>query len=268
MNVQPIDDIDLHAYVDGQLPAARRTEVAAWLAGDADAAARVQVYRAQREGLRALYDPVLDEPIPARFRDLTVEPARASGPRAGRFVPPWSLQRFAAGMMIAVFGGMLGWLAHDRLSPAAPPVANSLPHRAAIAHAVFSPDVRRPVEITAEQEDQLVAWLSKRMGTPVRPPKLGVVGYELVGGRLLPGGKGPVAQFMYQDGSGQRLTLYVSNEIAGNQDTAFRFADEGAVKVFYWVDGSFGYALSAGMPKDELARVAKAVYDQIDHPDR
>lgn len=264
MNVRPTDDTDLHAYVDGQLPADRRAEVAARLAGDADAAASVQAYRAQREGLRALYDPVLDEQIPPRLRHLAAAPASASGARTGRFVPPWSLQRFAAGMMIAVFGGMLGWLAHDRLSPTEPAMATSLPRQAAIAHAVFSPDVRRPVEVAAEQEDQLVAWLSKRMGTPVKPPRLGTVGYELVGGRLLPGSQGPVAQFMYQDGSGQRLTLYVSNEIAGNSDTAFRFAEEGAIKVFYWIDGTFGYALSAAIPRNELARVATAVYEQLE----
>jgi anti-sigma factor RsiW len=84
--------------------------------------------------------------------------------------------------------------------------------QAAIAHVVYSPDVRRPVEIGAEQEEQLVAWLSKRIGSPIRPPKLGKVGYELIGGRLLPGQSGPVAQFMYHDATGQRLTLYVSAE--------------------------------------------------------
>lgn len=124
--------------------------------------------------------------------------------------------------------------------------------------------MRRPVEVSAENEDQLVAWLSKRMGTPVRPPRLGPLGYELIGGRLLPGNIGPVAQFMYQDASGQRLTFYVSTENVSNQETAFRFAQEGKVNVFYWIDGKFGYALSASIDKGELARVATAVYEQIE----
>ena len=109
-----------------------------------------------------------------------------------------------------------------------------------------------------------MTWLSKRLGTPVRPPKLGALGYELIGGRLLPGNIGPVAQFMYHDASGQRLTLYVSTEIGRNQDTAFRFAKEGPVNVFYWIDGKFGYALSAGISKNELSRVATAVYEQLE----
>lgn len=61
---------------------------------------------------------------------------------------------------------------------------------------------------------------------------MGTLGYELIGGRLLPGNAGPVAQFMYHDSSGQRLTLYVSTEQTVSRDTGFRFAREGAVNVF------------------------------------
>ena len=50
-----------------------------------------------------------------------------------------------------------------------------------------------------------------------------------------------------------------------NRDTAFRFAQDGAVNVFYWIDGKFGSALSAGIDKGKLALVATAVYDQIEH---
>ena len=69
---------------------------------------------------------------------------------------------------------------------------------------------------------------------------------------------------MYHDGSAQRLTLYVTTEDASNRDTGFRFAKEGPVNVFCWIDGKFGYALSAGIAKSELARVASAVYDQLE----
>jgi anti-sigma factor RsiW len=179
-----------------------------------------------------------------------------------------------------VTGGAIGWIARDQSQPvmmsARVPIistqptttqpaalSTSLPHQAALAHAVFSPDVRRPVEIGADQEDQLVAWLSKRLGSPVRPPKLGALGFELIGGRLLPGANGPVAQFMYHDAIGQRLTLYVSTDNTANRDTAFRFAQEGPINVFYWIDGKFGYALSAGIGKGDLARLATTVYDQL-----
>lgn len=257
MNPPTVSDAELHAYVDAELSVAQRAEIETRLANDPEAAARARAYQEQKRALRRLFDPVLDEPLPASLRVLAE--ARRS------FLSRWSLQRIAAGFAIAAVGGLTGWLAHDQVRPATTLVqAASLPHQAAVAHAVFSPDVRRPVEVTAEQEDQLVAWLSKRIGTPVRPPKLGALGYELIGGRLLPGNSGPVAQFMYQDAGGQRLTLYVSTENTANRDTAFRFAREGRVNVFYWIDGQFGYALSAGVAKDELARVATAVYEQLE----
>lgn len=263
MSQLPISEADLHAYVDSVLPAARRSDVEDYLARHPEDGERLRAYQAQKQALKVLFQPIFDEPLPQNLRALAWPPARDTVGRP--FMALSSLLRIAAGLLIALLGGVGGWLAHDQFE-AAPRLARLSPlaRQAAVAHAVFSPDVRRPVEVGAEQEEQLVAWLTKRLGTPVRPPRLATLGYDLIGGRLLPGNAGPVAQFMYQDGSGQRLTLYLSTEIAGNQETAFRFAQEGKVNVFYWVDGKFGYALSAGIDKDELARIAKAVYEQIE----
>ena len=96
-----------------------------------------------------------------------------------------------------------------------------------------------------------------------KTPHLAPQGYTLVGGRLLPGERGPAAQFMYQDVKGQRLTLYVriNNEV--HAQTAFRFAQEKGVGVFYWLDGRIGYALSGDTDRSELLRVADAVYQQL-----
>ncbi|WP_151633123.1 anti-sigma factor family protein [Noviherbaspirillum aerium] len=265
MSKLPITEADLHAYVDGLLPDARRIEIDDYLAARPDEAERLAAYRRQNEALRKLFDPVLDEPVPSQL-----------GARPMRSV--W-LQRIAAGLAIAFFSGAAGWQLHGQVAtgeraglaqaPATGPSATDrrvagLARQAAIAHVVYSPDVRRPVEIGAEQEEQLVTWLSKRIGSKIRPPKLGKLGYELIGGRLLPGESGPVAQFMYHDATGQRLTLYVSAEQSQNQDTGFRFAQEGPVNVFYWIDGKFGYALSAGADRGELARIATAVYEQLE----
>jgi anti-sigma factor RsiW len=135
--------------------------------------------------------------------------------------------------------------------------------RAAVAHLVYSPEVRRPVEIAADQEAQLVAWLSKRLGTPLKVPRLDPLGYALVGGRLLPGDQGPVAQFMYQDSQGQRLTLYLRTNREQTRETAFRFAQDGNIRQFYWIDRGLGYALSGEIGKEDLLRVATAVYQQL-----
>lgn len=260
MSKRPVTEADLHAYIDGLLPSSRRDEIEEYVAARPDEAARLQAYRQQKDELRALFNPVMDEPIPV---------ALSSRPR------PSSLQfrRVAAAAAIAFLGGSAGWMLRAVTEPGAMPQlslqrsdkqVSPLARQAAIAHVVYSPEVRHPVEVSADQEDHLAAWLSKRLGTPIRAPKLGKLGYELIGGRLLPGQSGPVAQFMYHDATGQRLTLYVSTEQSQNRDTGFRFAQEGPVNVFYWIDGKFGYALSAGTGKAELARIASAVYEQLD----
>ncbi|NMM05391.1 anti-sigma factor [Polaromonas sp.] len=270
----PASEADLQACVDRQLTPERQREMEAYLAQRPEEAQRADSYLAHKRELRALFDPVLDEPLPQRLR-------QAATPRS-----PWYLQRLAAGIAIAVVSGAAGWglrggvgaepgpslLAQRTPGAITVAAATGFAQRAAIAHAVYSPDQRRAVEVGADQEDQLVAWLSKRMGAPMKPPHLQALGYALEGGRLLPGSQGPVAQFMYHDNAGAKLTLYVSNEVADagaglqgrkNQETAFRFAQEGKVNVFYWVNGPFGYAISADADQAELARVSGEVYRQI-----
>lgn len=267
MSKLPITEAELHAYVDAVLPEARRDEVERYLSAHPKEAERVSAYRVQKNMLKALFNPVIDEPLPDNLRTLASPPPIAEARHLRRFfLARWSLERVAVGCVIALVGAVAGWTAHGQYRPAWR-MANtsSLPRQAAVAHVVFSPDVGRPVEVSAEREAKLVAWLSKRLGTPLRPPRLGALGYQLMGGRLLPGNSGPVAQFMYNDAMGQRLTLYVSTENTDNHDTEFRFAEEGPVNVFYWIDGKFGYALSAGIDKGELARIAAAVYDQLEH---
>jgi anti-sigma factor RsiW len=212
--------------------------------------------KALSQALHQLYDPVLDEPVPERVS------SRLSARRAR-----WRTAAIAAGWIVLGIGagGLGGWQLHAWRT-VTPPQAEipGFVKRAAVAHAVYSPEVRHPVEVGADQEQHLVAWLSKRLGAPLRAPKLDDVGYHLVGGRLLPGESGPVAHFMYQCKKGTRVTLYVRTNAAGSQETAFRYAAEGPVKVFYWIDRRLGYALSsADIANDDLLKVANAVYQQF-----
>lgn len=249
MSKLPVTEAELHAYVDGVLPSARFTEVEAYLSEHPEDAARVAAYREQLAVLHREYDPGLYEPLPSRL-----EAARRARRR-----PPWHYAAVAAGFVLGVAAGwqLRAYTTERQID------STAWARRAAIAHVVYSPEVRHPVEVGAEQEAHLVAWLSKRLGAPLKVPQLGGAGYALVGGRLLPGERGPVAQFMYQDGRGQRLTLYVRVNPDDSGETAFRFAQERGVGVFYWLDRKLGYALSGEVEKAELLRVATAVHRQL-----
>jgi len=252
MNETPITEADLQAFVDGKLHEGRGAEVEAYLAEHPEEAARLAAYRAQGERLRELYAPVLDEAIPERL-------AAAMAPRRPR------LARAAAALTWMALGVAAGWQLHSSFAERpAPAAVTPIARTAAIAHATYSPEVRHPVEVGADQESHLVAWLSKRLGAKVRAPNLESVGYSLVGGRLLPGETGPVAQFMYQSKQGSRITLYVRTHAPDHEETAFRYSDEGNVRVFYWIDRTFGYAVSsADIGKDVLLKVANTAYAQL-----
>ena len=267
--VSPITEADLHAYVDRQLAPERSALVERFLATHPAEQARVRDWQQQNLLLHDLLDPVFEEPLPV---GLPLKPA------ANAF--PW--RALAAGVLVAFLSGGSAWSLRGHLDADAARLAFATPagassatrasgdgelsgfaHRAAVAHVVYSPDVRRPVEVGADQEQALVTWLTKRMGTAVKPPSLAGLGYELIGGRLLPGDKGPVAQFMYGEAGGQRLTLYVTREVPGQDNTAFKFGKDGPVNVFYWVEDHLGYAISAGADRVELMKVSQEVYRQL-----
>ncbi len=71
------------------------------------------------------------------------------------------------------------------------------------------------------------------------------------------------AQFMYQNAQGNRVTLYIRRGAWDNQATAFRYARDKNVGIFYWIDGPMGYALSGELEKTQLLELAQTVYSQL-----
>lgn len=246
-----LDEHALHAYVDGALTPEDRARVESELRANPDMARRAEEYRRQNELLRSGLDPMLNAAIPSELR---ARPTRAEANGWLRF------GGFAASLLLA---GMLGWLLRGE-APERPDFGARLARHAAVAHLVYAPEVLHPVEVGARQENHLVGWLSKRVGVPLHVPHLGNDGFQLVGGRLLPGDNRPAAQFMYQDSQGRRLTLYVAANTDASRETAFRYAEDDHVNTFYWIDGPLGYALSGEIDRGTLLQVAETVYRQLE----
>jgi anti-sigma factor RsiW len=249
--MKSLTEEQLHAFVDGELSDEGMREVEAVLAEDSTAMAKVAVWQEQKHSLHALHDPVLTE---------------AHGLRVG-VTRRWPIGAIAASIATLVAGLGAGWFGHGWYGQSenqSADAARAFAKSAAVAHAAFVPEVRHPVEVTADQEAHLVAWLSKRLEGPVRVPHLGPAGWDLLGGRLLPAEAGPVAQFMYQDSNGRRLTLLLSQRLpAQPRASAFRYEQRDRISVFYWVDGAYNYALSADLPRAELLTLADVVYREL-----
>ena len=121
-NNSPVTEDELHAYVDGELPA-DRTRGRRQLARRASRARPrpVAAWRAQAEAIRARYGATVDEPVPARLKlDQMMRQERPARP----FVRRGGGGRASLAFLI---GGGAGWIARGASPP--PPSSFDTAHR-------------------------------------------------------------------------------------------------------------------------------------------
>jgi anti-sigma factor RsiW len=255
MNAPTTGDEDLHAWADGQLPAERRQAFEQAIGRDPALAARAADIQRQNAWLRSGLDPMLGDALPERLID-------AARPPAGRSRAVRGLGLAAGAAALLVVGVAVGWYARDvALERGGTPT--TFARQAALTHVLYAADANRPVEVWATEEKRLVAWLTKRLGFPVHAPDLNSVGYALVGGRLVAGNEQPTALFMYENSAKQRLTLQARKQPPGTGEAAFRYAIEGGIGVYYWIDDQCGYALSGTLDRTQLLAIGRLVYGQL-----
>src|SRR6187200_2247811 len=236
----PVTEDELHAYIDGELPADRMEAVTAWLAAHPEQAVTVASWRAQSERIRARYGAILEEVVPERLTlDQVIRSDRANG-------RSWKIFAAAAALVAFFAGGATGWLALD-------------------AYKLYVVEVRHPVEVPGTERQHMTQWLSKRLGEDLRVPDLQSIGLKLVGGRLLPGPTGAAAFYMYEGASGERFTIYCAK--ASAPASAFRYTAGERAAAFYWADGKVAYVVSGPADRDKLEKVAKAAYEQMERDD-
>ena len=263
-------DTDLSAWLDGEFDATRCAQLQAWLREQPEAAARARLWTADRDALRARFDPVLGEPVPQALHDTAWR---------HHAHPRWAQAAVAAGLLVA--GGLLGaggmwqWQGQRVAATAAEVLATAQAgasagwvQRAALAHSVYVPEPRHAVEVKA-QEEHLARWLTRRIDIPVKLFDLRDEGFELVGGRLLPDASGKSAQLMYESlgpaAPKQRVTIYLRKPDSA-APTAFSYRQQGELGEFYWVEAGAGYALVGSLPKERLLAMAQAIYKQQPPP--
>lgn len=243
---------ELQAYVDGQLNSTLSEQVRDYLEQHPAEAERIAAYQQQNNLLKNLYgqtDESLLTRVRSNYNNLSLKQTKK----------PVFLA-YVASVTWLLIGTAFGWGLNYYVSPEQQLTFN-LPRSAIAAHVVFSPEVRHPVEVGANEEAHLVKWLSKRLNKPLKVPNLKSIGYSLVGGRLLSAQIGPAAQFMYENSQGVRITLYVIAESA--QNTAFQFFEDHNIKVFTWTDSNMGFAITGSISKTQLLQAAHKIYNDF-----
>ncbi|WVT71926.1 anti-sigma factor [Sinorhizobium chiapasense] len=272
-DLNTVSEDDLHAYVDGFLTPRERERIEQWLERNPARAEEVRQWQAQAVDLRALFAGYAHSD--ARDRALLSNhshsdlpqpyPGKNNGKDTGSAIR--HLRAIAAGLALFAAGGLTGLYAPALLSAdrdsRAIETADSLPRQAQSAFLVYASEVRHAVEVGADEQSHLANWLGKRLDHPLSIPDLSSLGFSLVGGRLLPVNGKAGAMFMYEDGTGRRLTVLLGRN-DDNRETSFRIDSADGVETFYWIDGSIGYAVTGEVPRDLLQQVAHECYRQFD----
>jgi anti-sigma factor RsiW len=254
---KPVTEEDLLAFADAQLSNGDVARVEAWLKTHPEDAARVRAWQQQNRDIQTMFAPY------ARSREDD-EALLAAKPVQETAAKPWKMLAFQAAAAACIFalGVGVGHYAAQSRSPE-PIALTALHQEASSAFLIYASEVRHPVEVRADEKDHLIKWLSKKLGHPLAAPDLSARGFSLVGGRLVPVNGRAGALLMYEDTAGKRLTILVGQSEA-NAVTSFRFASEGKVETFYWIDEKLSYAVTGEIPRDVLRNVADDCYQQFE----
>ena len=218
-----------------------------------------QTYRRFGEELRALYDPVLEEAVPGRLM------------RSAGATRPWlPVAKAAAWLVVGLAIGVLaGWQLHEWRTPSAGGRGSRPPSWRGAPPWRTRPIPRRcrhPVEVGADQEQHLVTWLSKRLGTKVRgaAPRRG--GH--VARRRAPAARRErPGRAVHVSDAGRpphhALRRAPKRAVIARPRSATRGRTTSASST--GSTATCGYALaSADLAKEELLRVATLIYKQLD----
>ena len=245
----PPGEAELHAYVDGHLPA-DRVAVVELGSPPTPRPAPGRTPGAQNDLINRLYDGEARTPLPVRRTADRLLRERHRG--------RW---RIAAAVLLALLAGSgTGWLANDFFS-ATPEPTDGLA-RAGVALHQMAPG-EGPAGLAERDEGRMAAQLSRSLGHPVEIPDLAQVGLRLVGGRALPLAVGQAAaQLTYEDDAGARFTLYLVRPAPPKPATSARSTTRGSPASSGLTRNST--ACWSGRPRARLLVIAQAVQTQLD----
>ena len=125
-------------------------------------------------------------------------------------------------------------------------------------HRIYASTARRHlVEVGADEQDHIEAWLETVLRRPIPVPDLSDFGVTFQGARLLGINEKPVAELVYLDADDQPLAFcIIPSAMEAKQPTLSTDRDLNLVD---WRDGQYAYAIVGWAPHDLLAALAEAV---------
>lgn len=233
-------EIELHAYVDGDLDEDSMARVEEHLRNDSDAAVRVRAYLRQKDDLRDLARRVAPTHDAPAIRELGKQLVKRLRPRA-----QWGWQRAVvmAGLLIT------GWIGHMMYVPLVEDPAFA--EEAVQAHLLRSSD---PSEVLPISQERL-AKLFSRIGVAERLPDLHSFGLEPIGAELVPSHEGVLLHLPYRDAFGTTVSYFLLHD-RDMAELPMHILRKSGVTMAYWQHADERYAVAASLSEAELSRIA------------
>ncbi len=267
MTEKTIEDLDLHAYVDGLLDddPGRKAAVEAYLRHSPEAMHRVEDFKTQNAALQKAFGPRIADPVPQRLYDALDVPPRQRSQRVALRAAAMTAALFAA--------GLTGWMAglgvnQDRMISKA--VDQSYQQFAAAPSA----DTPKPAPgIGAFQAvDPRMATGETSIG--LHAPDLSQAGYRLTQERQVSTSGTDMVRLDY-DAAGAAgmahsasstrehgFSLFLAPRWSPDPD-GVKAAERDGVSIVYWLEGPYISTLVTRMPQAEAERTAAAVREAM-----
>ena len=249
MRAEPVSDIEIEAYVDGELDLDRQLAVERHLARSPTTAARVMADFASRTALR------LTQPALATGQGLLIEAAEALGRQLAR--PPRAplafFSRRRAGIAAIVVAGVSAMVAFaPRDATASPP-----PYVSSAVMAFQTGLIRAGMQ--SQPETLRFDPADVQRTTNIRVPTL-PRGWQVTDVQLFPSADGPALQIMVHTPDARIVSIFAvrSGVAAPAHPVALR---HGGASVAYWRNGPIAYALTGIEAPEALDLAAEDLAD-------
>jgi anti-sigma factor RsiW len=242
-------ELQLMAYVDGELDAEAMREVEALLAADPEARHTVAKFRETAALLRAACAEGFYAGGQAHLLPVPTRPVRRAVRRYA------ILAAVAVVAVILGFGGGLvssTWVTSGR---------QHLIDEIAEYHSVQSRETKHLVEVPASESADLTTWLGRRLDRHLEVPDLSRDGLRFAGGRMLVIDRQPVAALIYTRDDGLPVALC----IARTEGTAssVRIDRRGELNLASWADGAYTYIVVGDLAAAEARAIAERAAPQL-----
>lgn len=229
--MRPYDVSELEAYVDGELDAVRRAELAAWLARHPEAQAVAETLRYQNAGLHAIFGKLLHQPVPPRLRAALHREPSESAKRLGHLPLIWVV----AGGLLLVASALIGWLAHGYS------FGRSMHEDQLAAFVESMQEATTFCDVAEESGGDNGFLISQEEEHPLLQAE-GASGLRLLEARMLSGKKGLSTVLLFSDEQGRHISLFIQSRDL-EEEQAPQLIEEDGINYFLWSDGPLSCTL-------------------------